>query len=80
MIEFIIGIIGMICILTAFILDEFVKNFNQETIQYNVLNIVGALLLTYYAISLNSWPFIILNLVWFLSAGLKLVHILRKKN
>ena len=79
MIAFILGIIGMVCILVAFILDEFSnKKFNQDTIQYNVLNMFGALLLTYYAFSLMSWPFIILNLVWFLSAGLKLVHILKK--
>ena len=30
MIDFIIGIIGMVFILTAFILDEFVKRFNQQ--------------------------------------------------
>ncbi len=80
MINFIIGIIGMVFILTAFILDEFVKRFNQNTVHYNVLNIIGSLLLTYYAFSLNSVPFIILNLVWFFVAGYKLVRITMLKN
>jgi len=67
----------MLFILAAFILDEFVRKFNQDTVQYNVLNIIGAFLLIYYAFSLNSLPFIILNVVWLTVAGFKLVRILR---
>ena len=77
MINLIIGIVGMSFILVAFILDEFVKKFNQNTIQYNALNIVGAGLLTYYAFSLSSVPFMILNIVWLVVAGFKLTRILR---
>ena len=47
------GLVGMLCILTAFILDEFVKKFNQNTIRYNLLNVVGSGLLLYYAFSLK---------------------------
>ncbi len=75
MIDFIIGIVGMAIILVAFILDEFVKSFNQETIRYNLLNIVGSGLLIYYAVTLNSWPFIILNVVWLGTALFKLSRI-----
>ncbi len=78
MIDLIIGIVGMTFILVAFILDEFVKKFNQNTIQYNSLNIIGAGLLTYYAFSLNSWPFMVLNVVWLVVAGFKLTRIVRK--
>ena len=78
MINLIIGIVGMCFILIAFILDEFIKKFNQDTIQYNSLNIIGAALLTYYAFSLNSVPFIILNVVWFVVAAFKLTRIIRK--
>jgi hypothetical protein len=72
-ITFIIGIIGMSFILLAFILDEFVKKFNQDTIQYNLLNILGSSLLAYYAFVNEVWPFLILNLLWFLVAGYKLI-------
>ncbi len=79
MIELIIGIAGMGCILIAFILDEFYCWFNQETIQYNVLNMVGSALLLYYAFSLRGWPFVVLNAVWFLVATVKLVRVLAIK-
>lgn len=79
MIELIIGIAGMGCILIAFILDEFYCWFNQETIQYNVLNMVGSALLLYYAFSLRGWPFVGLNVVWFLVATVKLVRVLGSK-
>ena len=73
----IVGIVGVTFILIAFILDEFVKKFNQNTVQYNVLNIIGAGLLIWYAYSLISWPFIILNSVWLLVAAFKLTRILK---
>jgi hypothetical protein len=79
MINLIIGITGMFFILLGFILDEFFKKWNQDTVQYNVLNIIGSLLLTYYAYTLNSWPFLILNVVWFIVAGYKLIRILGKR-
>jgi len=75
MIEIIIGIVGMVFILTAFVLDEFYKKWNQNTIQYNVLNVIGAGLLVYYAYALKAWPFMILNGVWFITAFIKLVKI-----
>jgi hypothetical protein len=73
----VVGILGMLGILIAFTLDEFVKTFNQDTVGYNVLNIVGGGLLTWYAWTLVAWPFIILNVVWVLVAFIKLVRILK---
>ena len=70
-----IGILGMVGILIAFIMDEFYKKWNQETIRYNLTNLIGAGLLIYYAYSLTSWPFMILNAVWFIVAGYKLIKI-----
>lgn len=75
----IIGIIGMFLILIAFILDEFVKKFNQNTVQYNAVNIFGSGMLLYYAFSIVSWPFVILNLVWMVAALVKLVRIMKKQ-
>jgi hypothetical protein len=74
----ILGLFGMLFILIAFILDEFNQNFNQDTVIYNLLNLIGAGLLMWYAYTLNSIPFMILNVVWFLVAGYKLIKILMK--
>lgn len=73
-----LGIVGMLCILIAFILDEFVKRFNQNTVGYNLLNIMGAGLLLYYAFSIRGWPFMVLNAVWLLAAVIKLGKISRR--
>ena len=72
------GIIGVVCILIAFILDEFYKKVNSETVPYNLLNIMGSGLLMYYAYTLQSWPFVALNAVWLIAAGIKLVKISRR--
>lgn len=73
----IIGIIGMLFILVAFVLDEFYQKFNQNTFQYNLFNICGSGMLMYYAYTLKGWPFLTLNLVWFIAAGIKLIRIMR---
>ncbi len=77
-INLIIGICGMVFILIAFVLDEFYKTWRQNTIRYNLLNLIGSLLLLYYAYVIDSWPFIILNGLWFTAAGYKLVVLMRK--
>ncbi|PIN87509.1 hypothetical protein COV12_03445 [Candidatus Woesearchaeota archaeon CG10_big_fil_rev_8_21_14_0_10_32_24] len=74
-VNLIIGLLGMLLILIAFLLDEFSKKINSKSWQFNVLNIVGAGLLSYYAFTLNSLPFMILNGVWFIAAVLKLFYI-----
>ena len=74
-----LGIMGMVLILLAFILDEFVPSFNQNTWRYNVLNIVGSGLLLYYAFTIQGWPFVVLNGVWLLAAVVKCVEIIREK-
>jgi len=76
---FILGLLGMTFILIAFILDEFYKKFNQDTIAYNSFNIIGAGLLAYYSITIKGWPFLVLNVVWFLVAAYKLIKISLKK-
>ena len=75
--SFIIGVVGMLFILLAFVLDEFVKTFNQNTLIYNSINIVGSGLLVYYAFSIRSWPFMVLNIVWLIAALVKSGEILR---
>ena len=79
-VNLLLGVLGMLGILLAFILDEFVDKFNQDTLHYNLLNICGAGLLLYYAITLRAWPFIILNLVWLGTAMIKLASLLKKSS
>lgn len=71
-INLLVGITGMVFILVAFVLEEFYRRFNQDTVQYNLLNILGSGLLLYYAFTLSSWPFMILNGVWLIAALIKL--------
>jgi len=66
-----IGIIGMIFLLTAFALNLF-KKITQDSLIYNVSNIIGAGFLAYYACALNSVPFLILEIFWILFAIYKL--------
>ncbi len=67
-----LGIFGLACILLAFILDEFVREFNQNTVSYNLLNIFGAGLLLYYGLTIKGWPFVVLNAAWLGVAVVKL--------
>jgi len=68
----IVGIIGMIFLLTAFALNLF-KKVTQDSSIYNIFNIIGAGLLAYYAYALNSIPFLILEAIWILFAVYKLI-------
>ena len=68
----IIGVIGMIFLLTAFALNLF-KKVTQDSLIYNIFNIIGAGLLAYYAYVLNSLPFLILETIWILFAVYKLI-------
>lgn len=73
----IIGIIGMALILIAFLLD-LTKKVSSDSIIYNLINIFGSGAMVYYAYTLSSWPFGILNGVWFISACYKLIWIEEK--
>lgn len=72
----IFGIIGVIFILIAFLLDEFNTPVNQDSESYQILNLIGSGFLVYYAYILNSIPFITLNAVWFVASFYKLIRIL----
>ena len=73
----VIGASGMSLLLIAFVLNLF-KKIMQDSIVYNVFNIIGSALLVYYAYILNSIPFIILEAVWALFAFYKLIITLKK--
>ncbi len=74
-IAFVSGMSGLICLLLAFIMNLF-KKFSQESSSYLLLNIVGGTLLGYYAYTLNSIPFLILEIIWTGFAFYKLLRVL----
>lgn len=72
--DLMIGVIGMVLILAAFIGDLF-KKITEDFAIYNIMNIAGALALAYYAYTLNSLPFLVLEFIWAIFAGYKLLLI-----
>ena len=72
-----IGILGMILLLTAFILT-LLNILTQEAVIYILLNIVGGGLSVYYAAKIKSLPFIILEAVWTFFAVYKMALVLIK--
>ncbi len=72
-----LGTLGTLLILAAFVLDEFVKAWNQNSVRYNLMNIAGAGLLLYYAFTLPSLPFMALNAAWIVAAIIKLGRLMR---
>ncbi len=59
----IIGIVGMTLILVFFFLNNAGK-ISQKSFYYDLGNLLGAGLLSFYAFYINSIPFLILNLTW----------------
>jgi len=70
----IIGVIGMVLLLTAFALN-LMRRITENSMLYIVMNILGAGLSVYYAWTLEAYPFIILEGVWAGFAVYKLVMI-----
>tara|TARA_B100001989_G_scaffold240415_2_gene205459 strand:- start:518 stop:745 length:228 start_codon:yes stop_codon:yes gene_type:complete len=60
----IIGIIGASLILVAFILNQ-TGEWSKDSFSYDLVNAVGSAVLIYYAYLLTSYPFMVLNGVWF---------------
>ncbi len=59
----IIGTTGATTLLIAFILNQLHK-WKEDYLVYDLFNTIGGSLLITYALMLESWPFVILNLVW----------------
>lgn len=72
MLTTIIGLIGLILVLFAFVLENTGKLHKKHYV-YNWLNLVGSVFLIVYAIILSSWIFVILNTAWVLFAAYFLV-------
>ena len=67
-----IGVLGMFCILVAFLLHMAGK-WKANLRRYIGFNCLGSALLAYYALAINSIPFLFLNAVLALAAGYALI-------
>ena len=59
----IIGIIGALIILYAFVMNQLSK-ISIDDFQFDFLNFLGSALLVWYAIEINAIPFMIINGIW----------------
>ena len=75
----IIGVIGLISLLAAFSLNV-AGILKTNGPFYSIFNSVGSFLLAVYALSLGSFIFTILNVVWGFFGIIKLLFILKDKN
>ena len=78
MLGLIVGVIGLILLLISFIFEEF-TSLAPDSLVFNLLNIFGSIGLGFYAYTLGSIPFLILEVVWASVALWKLVLILEKR-
>jgi hypothetical protein len=58
------GFSGMFLILFAFIMNQ-INKWKGDFIIYDAFNSIGSFSLIVYAIMISSYPFLILNIVWF---------------
>lgn len=59
------GITGAAIVLLAFGLNE-LNRLSSNSLAYDVLNFAGSGMLVMNAAYFHSWPFLVLNIVWFL--------------
>ncbi len=75
--ETIIGTFGAGIVLVAFFLNQ-AHRLSQDSLSYDVLNLLGSSLLVLYALLLGSTPFLVLNGIWCLVSLRDVgVHILK---
>lgn len=72
-----VGIIGGIFIFLAFIQVASGK-WNGNSFWYEAFNLIGGLLLSYYAIEKRAYTNIVLNIIWIVVAGYGIYHIVRR--
>lgn len=71
------GIAGMVLILAGFIAN-IAHRLDAESACYLAMNMLGGILLLYYAIILKSAPFAVLQAAWAFAALIKLLHARKK--
>jgi hypothetical protein len=74
-----IGILGSILCILALAITLYNGKFGESS-YYKLLNLVGGSLLLYYAIAINSLPFIILEGIWVLLPAISLIKIYKNSD
>ncbi len=59
----IVGIIGTSLVLIAYIFNQTGK-WKSQDFAYDLTNFIGSATLVLYAVTIKSYPFAVLNLVW----------------
>lgn len=72
-----IGTVGMVFILLAFLMNQ-LHRWSDEDLLYDVCNMIGGLLLLWYAWIGLAWPFLVLNGVWSIYSIIDVVHDLQR--
>jgi hypothetical protein len=73
-----VGGIGAFLVLLAFLLNQ-TNKLSNSAFQYDLINFLGSLFLFLYAVSTQSLPFIVVNLVWGLFSLKDCIKFLRKQ-
>ncbi len=59
----VLGILGAVIVLLAFTMNQ-IKKWEPDSLIYDLTNAIGGILLIIYAFSINSLPFVIINIAW----------------
>jgi lipid-A-disaccharide synthase-like uncharacterized protein len=72
-----VGAAGTILVLGAYFLVS-TRRIRSESVAFQAMNLVGAALLTVYAVALTAWATVALNGVWGVIALAALVRVVRQ--
>ncbi len=73
----VIGSLGVGLLLLAFALN-LIKKLSQTSRLYLIMNVIGALLAAWYAYDGQVIPFVILEMVWAITALVRLIDVIKK--
>ena len=73
-----IGFAGMLMVLIGFLMNQFHK-WDADSLIYDAVNSLGGVCLVYYAIMIQSWPFLGLNGLWTLVSIRDVISDLKNK-
>lgn len=59
----ILGSLGALLILIAFILGQ-IHVWKDDSLIYDVVNLLGSVILIIYGVLISGWPFVVLNSIW----------------
>lgn len=73
-----IGSLGVLILLLAFALN-LLNKLTEKSIAYLTMNFIGALMAAWYAYTGKIIPFVILEIVWAITALVNLILVIKKR-